>query len=42
MKLWMYPPTSLIEDDRSDVGGYIQSFIDRFAEEVSSRIAKLS
>jgi LmbE family N-acetylglucosaminyl deacetylase len=34
--------TPLIEDDRADVGGYIQSFIDRFATEVSSRIAKLS
>ena len=34
--------TPLIEDDRADVGGYIQSFIDRFAREVSSRLAKLS
>jgi LmbE family N-acetylglucosaminyl deacetylase len=34
--------TPLIEDEQLDVGGYIEGFINRFAEEVSSRIAKLS
>ncbi|MGO9274056.1 MAG: PIG-L deacetylase family protein [Terriglobia bacterium] len=34
--------TPLIEYDQADVGGYIQSFIDRFSREVSSRIAKLA
>jgi LmbE family N-acetylglucosaminyl deacetylase len=32
----------LIEDDQLDVGEYIEGFINRFAEEVSSRIAKLA
>jgi hypothetical protein len=34
--------TPLIEDQQLDVGEYIQAFIQRFATEVSSRIAKLS
>jgi len=34
--------TPLIEDDQLDVGEYIEGFINRFAKEVSSRIAKLS
>ena len=34
--------TPLIENDRAEVGGYVQGFIDRFASEVSGRIAKLS
>jgi len=34
--------TPLIEDEQLDVGEYIEGFIHRFAQEVSSRIAKLS
>jgi LmbE family N-acetylglucosaminyl deacetylase len=34
--------TPLIEDDQLKPGEYIQGFINRFAKEVSSRIAKLS
>ena len=34
--------TPLIEDDQLDVGEYIEGFINRFAKEVSSRMAKLS
>ena len=34
--------TPLIEDHQLDAGRYIQGFIDRFAKEVSGRIAKLS
>ena len=34
--------TPLIEDEQLDVGEYINGFINRFAREVSSRIAKLS
>jgi len=34
--------TPLIENDRAEVGGYVQGFIDRFASEVSGRFAKLS
>jgi LmbE family N-acetylglucosaminyl deacetylase len=33
--------TPLVENDQLDVGQYIQGFIDRFAREVSSRIARL-
>jgi len=33
--------TPLIEDDHLDLGGYAQGYIDRFAQEVSDRIAKL-
>jgi hypothetical protein len=34
--------TPLIEDEQLNVGEYIDGFINRFAKEVSSRIAKLS
>jgi LmbE family N-acetylglucosaminyl deacetylase len=34
--------TPLVEDERLDVGEYVDGFIHRFAKEVSSRIAKLS
>jgi hypothetical protein len=34
--------TPLMTDDQLDAGEYIQGFINRFAEEVSSRIAKLA
>jgi LmbE family N-acetylglucosaminyl deacetylase len=34
--------TPLIEDGRLDAGKYIHGFIDRFAQEVSDRIAKLT
>jgi LmbE family N-acetylglucosaminyl deacetylase len=34
--------TPLVEDDQLDAGEYIQGFINRFAKEVSSRIAKLA
>jgi hypothetical protein len=34
--------TPLIDDDQLDAGEYIQGFINRFAQEVSSRIAKLT
>ncbi len=34
--------TPLIEDDKLDPGKYIQGFIDRFAQEVSGRLGKLS
>lgn len=34
--------TPLIEDEQLDADKYIQSFIDRFAREVSSRVGKLS
>ncbi len=34
--------TPLLEDERLDVGEYVDDFIHRFAKEVSSRIAKLS
>ena len=34
--------TPLIEDEHLDVGEYLQGFINRFAHEVSSRIAKLA
>ena len=33
--------TPLIEDDKLDIGQYVKTFIDRFAAEVSSRVAKL-
>jgi hypothetical protein len=31
-----------MHDDKLDAGEYVQGFIDRFAKEVSGRIAKLS
>jgi len=34
--------TPLMEDDRLDAGEYIRGFINRFAQEVSNRIAKLA
>ena len=34
--------TPLIEDDKLDPGKYIQGFIDRFSQEVSGRLGKLS
>jgi LmbE family N-acetylglucosaminyl deacetylase len=34
--------TPLVKDDQLDAGEYIQGFINRFAKEVSSRIAKLA
>jgi hypothetical protein len=34
--------TPLVEDEQLDVGEYVDGFIQRFAKEVSSRIAKLS
>ncbi len=34
--------TPLVQDEKLDVGQYVQGFIDRFAEDISSRIAKLS
>jgi LmbE family N-acetylglucosaminyl deacetylase len=34
--------TPLIEDDQLDPGKYIQGFIDRFSQEVSGRVGKLS
>jgi LmbE family N-acetylglucosaminyl deacetylase len=34
--------TPLVKDDQLDTGEYIQGFINRFAKEVSSRIAKLA
>jgi LmbE family N-acetylglucosaminyl deacetylase len=34
--------TPLMHDDKLDAGEYVQGFIDRFAKEVSGRIAKLS
>jgi hypothetical protein len=34
--------TPLMGEGKLDAAGYIQAFIDRFAREVSSRIAKLS
>jgi len=33
--------TPLVEDERLDVGQYVKTFIDRFAAEVSNRVAKL-
>jgi LmbE family N-acetylglucosaminyl deacetylase len=34
--------TPLVEDEELDVGEYVQGFINRFAQEVASRIAKLT
>jgi len=34
--------TPLVQDEKLDVGQYVQGFIERFAQEISSRIAKLS
>jgi len=34
--------TPLIQDEKLDVGQYVQGFIDRFKSEISSRIAKLA
>ena len=34
--------TPLVQDEKLDIGGYVQGFIDRFREEISGRIAELS
>jgi LmbE family N-acetylglucosaminyl deacetylase len=34
--------TALLEDEQRDVGEYVEGYIQRFAQEVSNRIAKLS
>jgi LmbE family N-acetylglucosaminyl deacetylase len=34
--------TPLIENEKLDIGAYMQGFIDRFAQEVTSRIARLA
>ena len=34
--------TPLIQDEKLDIGQYVQSFIDRFKSEIAGRLAKLA